>query len=280
MKYLIGATLSLFLFIGLASFSFAQDYQLLQPLPIGTGGTEARTITPTQYISGMFMLIIGIAGVLAVIMIIVGGIKYMTTDAMGAKSDAKKTIQNAIFGLLLALGAWIILYSIGGDRLTNFTISLDAIPAASTTPPIQREPWPDDSALRRALLQNGITVQRTTSCLWVGQTACTSLSDIGGTVIAGLGTLRANCPTCMIVINGGTEYWLHGNGSRVLADNPTDHRPGGGAVDLDNTTTLNRFVLDNGQEITGRNNCSNVGPAYRIGNAIYVNEFNHWHVCY
>ncbi len=276
MKYLLGPVLSLILFAGLASFSFAQDYQLLQPLPIGAGGTEARTITPTQYISGMFMLIIGIAGVLAVIMIIVGGVKYMTTDAMGAKSDAKKTIQNAIFGLLLALGAWIILYSIGGDRLTNFNISLGAIPAAGTPPPGQQDPqaWNDDSAIRSSLASYGISVNRP-NCQTIGQTACTSVWGLSGSIQFLLRDLERLCTNCNITITGGTEYWLHSAN--------TQHRPGGNVVDLRNEPALRVFLQNNpGSRPATGTSCAPGRERYVWGGATFVFEEpsrDHWHVC-
>jgi len=108
------------------------DYTLLQPLPLS--GADQQPVERTNagnYIKGMFMLIIAIAGGLAVITIIFGGIKYMSSDAIGGKSDAKKTIQNAIGGLLLAISAWLILTTIN-PNLKNFDLKLK-----TTSPPAQ-----------------------------------------------------------------------------------------------------------------------------------------------
>ena len=98
------------------------DYELLAPLP---GYVEDIT-TAGPYIEGIFTLIIAVAVGLAVLMIIFGGIKYMSTDAIGGKSDAKSTIQNALWGLLLAISAWLILNTINPD-LVNFNLNPEPI---------------------------------------------------------------------------------------------------------------------------------------------------------
>src|SRR3989344_6438365 len=90
----------------------ATEYELLAPLPIGPGGVSSETVTFASYIPGIFNLVIGIAGVLAIVMIIYGGIQYMSTDAFQGKSDAKNTISNAIWGLILTISAWLILYTV------------------------------------------------------------------------------------------------------------------------------------------------------------------------
>lgn len=45
------------------------------------------------------------------------GIQYMTSDFISSKEEAKNSITNVIFGLLLALGAWLILNTINPDLL-------------------------------------------------------------------------------------------------------------------------------------------------------------------
>ena len=97
-------------------------YELLAPLPGYVPTTDGKT-TAAPYIKGIFVLIIAVAGGLAVIKIIFGGIKYMSTDAFEGKSDAKTTIQNAIWGLLLALSAWLILYTVN-PKLIEFDLSI------------------------------------------------------------------------------------------------------------------------------------------------------------
>jgi hypothetical protein len=83
-------------------------YILLEPLP---------TLTTSQpdlatYLEGIYVLTIGFAGILAVFMIIVGGVEYIFSELPSGKSDAKGRIAGAVGGLLLALLAWVILNTI------------------------------------------------------------------------------------------------------------------------------------------------------------------------
>lgn len=126
-------------------FAQATDYELLQSLPgITKPGSETVT-TFTSYLPGIFNLVIGIAAVLAVVMIIYGGIQYMSTDAFQGKNDAKDTIWNAILGLTLAIAAWVILFTIYPDTeknpFVNFNLAIDKL----AVPGMQR---PDLIALK------------------------------------------------------------------------------------------------------------------------------------
>ena len=91
-------------------------YKLLAP--IGTF-TSAGCYTLTQYLNGIFVTVIGIAGILAVVMIVICGIRLMTSASAGGKSEAKSCITNAIFGVLIAIGAWILLNTVNPQLLRN-----------------------------------------------------------------------------------------------------------------------------------------------------------------
>jgi hypothetical protein len=107
------------------------SYTLLEPLPLGGDLTQAsKTVDLGTYIPALVKLIIGIAGALAVLRIVMGGITYMTSDAFDKKSDAKETINNAIIGLLLAMSAYVILYTIN-PNLVNFNISVNGLKVGS-----------------------------------------------------------------------------------------------------------------------------------------------------
>ncbi|PIR37269.1 MAG: hypothetical protein COV34_03545 [Candidatus Zambryskibacteria bacterium CG10_big_fil_rev_8_21_14_0_10_42_12] len=106
--------------------SFAQEsreYTLLAPLPLGQGGTEVTRTDFAGYINGMYRFVLGVAGILAVIMIIYAGFVYMTTDAFQKKQEGREHIKNAILGLLLAISTWLILNTINPNLLQfNFQI--------------------------------------------------------------------------------------------------------------------------------------------------------------
>lgn len=112
-------------------------YNFLSPLPCtdstpGCVGGKLETFDSTGdgggalggYLNLMLKLFIGICAVLAVVMIVMGGIQYMTSELISSKAEGKKRILNAIFGLLLALGAYTLLYTINPDLLDTKLSSL------------------------------------------------------------------------------------------------------------------------------------------------------------
>jgi len=95
---------------------------LLEPSIVG--GEEK---TPSGYIQAIYKLTIGIAGVLAVLMIVTGGLEYISSAANpNLKASAKTRIWSAIGGLLIALTAYLILNTINPD-LVNFDLQLKKI---------------------------------------------------------------------------------------------------------------------------------------------------------
>jgi len=98
-----------------------------------------------EYLQKIFQIIIGIAGILAVLMIVICGIKYIGSgDNSGARSEAKECIWNAIFGILIAVGAWILLNTINPiiliDRLEITTTPGTSGPAGSKGPQTEADP--------------------------------------------------------------------------------------------------------------------------------------------
>jgi hypothetical protein len=86
-------------------------YQLLEPLP-GVGATIDPSTGFGDYANKLIRLLIGAAGALAVVMIVIGGIQYMSSDAVGEKQSGKETMSNAVIGLGLALVSYLLLYTI------------------------------------------------------------------------------------------------------------------------------------------------------------------------
>ena len=125
---------SFFLFFFL-SFSF------LLPTPlayIGAAGTssyenqekipgKAATSDLVQYLQDIYSFGIAIAGILAVVMISFGAFSYIITSGGNSSKmlDAKDMITEAIFGLVLALVAYLLLFVLNPD-LVNSTITKPA----------------------------------------------------------------------------------------------------------------------------------------------------------
>ncbi len=74
------------------------------------------------FLGQAFQFGLAVAAALAVVMIVWGGVEIMLSESMFKKEDGKKKIQDAIWGLLLALVSWLILFTINPDIL-NFKIT-------------------------------------------------------------------------------------------------------------------------------------------------------------
>jgi hypothetical protein len=121
--------IALVLTLGLASLFFGMHlahaadpnatYTLLSPLPgVGTNGKVDVASGFGSYLNSIIRLVIGLIGVLAVVMLVVGGIQYMVSSGGGEKGGAKERMQNALFGLVLALSAYTILNTINPNLVT------------------------------------------------------------------------------------------------------------------------------------------------------------------
>ena len=140
MQYLISLFFSLFSI----KVAFAAPVIIAAPdatttllAPLGTILQNTSSgVTLTEYLNGIFQISIALAGVLAVIMLVICGIRVMGTGSVSAKSEAKTCITNALLGLLLISGSWIILNTINPTLLSNNTniVSIQQKGTLSTGP--------------------------------------------------------------------------------------------------------------------------------------------------
>jgi hypothetical protein len=105
-------------------------YCLLAPI---SGLSVIHDTDLPNYFNLIYKVGIGLAAVLALIMLFFGGIQYMSTDALSGKTDGKKKMSNALLGLLLALGSYAILNTIN-PKLLNFTFGIDSVDVAYDPP--------------------------------------------------------------------------------------------------------------------------------------------------
>jgi 3D (Asp-Asp-Asp) domain-containing protein len=112
-------TAAIGLFCSAYTASAQTSYTTLAPLP-GVG--ESLSIQGegafVGYLDAAFKLGIGLCTGLAVLMIVLGGVQYASTDAWGRKSEGKERITSAVLGLVIALGSWALLNTLS-DRLVN-----------------------------------------------------------------------------------------------------------------------------------------------------------------
>ena len=63
-----------------------------------------------EIVAWFYYFIIGVAGLAAFVMLVTGGVKYLTSAGNpSAIGDAKDQIKSALLGLLIILGSWLIL---------------------------------------------------------------------------------------------------------------------------------------------------------------------------
>ena len=119
------------------------NYQPLTPLPGVTDNLPTYgvgSVDFTSYVGGWVKLLIGIAAVLAVIMIVIGGVQYMSTDAVSGKSDGREKITSALWGLLLAIVCYLILNTIN-PNLLKFNLNLQNTTGGPPPPPALGTCW-------------------------------------------------------------------------------------------------------------------------------------------
>lgn len=123
----------------------SDTYNLLAPI----GGMDTAPNDMGDYFNKIFLIAIGLCGALAVVMLIIGGIQYMGEDSVFGKTKAKEQITSAVFGLLIALGAYALLNTInpallgrGGINIKSVTISIDS--------ETETEPWTGTAILTQA----------------------------------------------------------------------------------------------------------------------------------
>lgn len=274
------------------------NYTFLAPLPCN--GTEAegcidgqfKTFDPTnatgensnlgRYLNIMLRIFIGICAVLAVIMVVVGGIEYMTSDLMSSKEEGRHRISGAIFGLILALGSWMLLNQINPDLLKTDLSSLknvevevtvnDSVP--QTYDPVTKKykssgytygaSWASTAGGSETSLPAWVTLNNP-QCQTVGQANCTSTRRLPGNY---LNTIHAGCSDCPLVLTGGTESWSHGG-----ASGSTSHGPGSPTVDLRMNDKLTAYIKSGTKE-KSPNRWTKDGISFLYENH---NGIEHWH---
>jgi len=254
------------------AYAQTNEYELLAPLP-GTDDKLKTSVTLSSYVSTIINLIIIIAGVSSVLMIVLGGFKYMSTDSISGKKEGMDKIKNALIGLILVLASYIILNSINPKLLDfNLNIKPAEITTRAVTPgiPMTPEQIAESNAIRASLLGNDNDGVNTYAgpCTEGQTTGCVNLNGLADTTQNGLASLNETC-SCNVIITGGTESGhssVHSTGIAV------DLRLDGGLTNYIETNKI------------GNPQQTDLGPKYTLNidgkNVTFLKESNHWHVVY
>jgi cell wall-associated NlpC family hydrolase len=98
------------------------------PLSQGLPGFDTgEEIGFAQFLAIIFNILLIAAGILAFVMLIIGAFQYMSIDSISGKEGGKEKMLNALLGLLLALGAWVILNTINPQLTTNLGLQIDGV---------------------------------------------------------------------------------------------------------------------------------------------------------
>ncbi len=108
---------------------------------IGIPGLGGGDLNFSDYINALYALSISVGALIAVIKIIIAGMKYMLSDIVTNKSKAIAEIQGAILGLIIVISAVLVLQVIN-PNITEFNTEITtnqatpkAGPAGGDAPP-------------------------------------------------------------------------------------------------------------------------------------------------
>jgi hypothetical protein len=143
----------------LPALAFAQTDMTFQEIPFLSG---AGATTTEGYLTALYRVAIAAAAIIAVLRIILAGVKYMFSEIITSKKEAVEDIKGALLGLLIILGAVTILNTIN-PALTKIDIlsRLDRTEAVEgrageehvTTTPVTVDPSNPDVDNRRAAIE-------------------------------------------------------------------------------------------------------------------------------
>lgn len=107
-------------------------YVPLEPLPFlpNKYGPESGSIG--NYIGQGFKLLIGAGAVIAVAIIVLGALTYMFSDVAGNKKNALERIRNGMWGVVILLSSYLILFTINPELVT-FNLNLTPANNYNTT---------------------------------------------------------------------------------------------------------------------------------------------------
>ena len=259
----------------------------------GTGPPEGPTCNvggpcgfcdALKVVKNIITFLFEIAIPIAVVMIVYGAIRMMLAGGSSENvSASRKIMTNAFMGLVIALGAWIIVNTIlhilspGGVNLPWNQINCEAARVQTIPPPpgggILPPPPPqagafNEQAARAELSGAGITVNKSPCPPGVPfqQVAggCTSLEGIRASTIRSAVDLKNDC-ACSVIVTGGTELG-HAGGSESHAS--------GAKLDFQRNSALDNFIETHYQYVGLR---SDGARLYRTPNgAVFAKEHDHW----
>ncbi|MBU6141791.1 hypothetical protein KGO95_01560 [Patescibacteria group bacterium] len=175
--------------------SYAVKYTIpCQPTAGGTCPAESNS-SPAAYIVRLYQFGLMIVGLLAFGAIVYGALKYiLSAGNMADQSDAKDQITQALWGVVLLLGAYTLLYtinprlvSLSNPEIVPLNVSALQSPSGNGTPgsQIPTAAGPGGDPLCKLYVNSGININLSTSAGNLGGTPqgciqCVSNASVSG----------------------------------------------------------------------------------------------------
>lgn len=237
-----------------------------------TGGQNVSNFG--DYLKRVYEIGITITITLAVLYLVIGGFGYITSSAsLTKKEDSKNMINNALFGLVLALLSYVILNTIS-PQFTQFSLNISEVGKEFNKTPEKtasgdgslfslpdRELTQRELALREELVKAGIGINYG-SCPPNRTIGCTDVGGLPLEIVGSLKGLMDSCGAgCDVVITGGSEggHKTHGEGRPV--------------VDLRKGSFLTDYIVRNSKTVTE----TSKGKLYVVDGVKYLDEGDHFH---
>ncbi len=118
-------------------------YNLLAPIGDFTKLDSSDNIG--SYFNIILKMAIGLCAVLAVVMIVIGGIQYMGNESIFGKTEAKGRIFKSILGLLIAIGSYALLNTINPALLGTNGLNISQV-SAEIDEETESTPWEGSSS--------------------------------------------------------------------------------------------------------------------------------------
>ena|SRR3990167_9996982 len=112
----VANVISIFLVFALALVPLLAGAQFRTP----SGGPVGNVSNVTDLIMRFIQILLAVAGLIAVIFLIIGGFRYITAGGNEETAEsAKKTVTNAIIGIVIVILAFVIVRVISNALITQ-----------------------------------------------------------------------------------------------------------------------------------------------------------------
>lgn len=90
-------------------------------------GTTPDIITPAQYVRYLYLFVMGFVGIAGLVTLVIWGTVWTASGVVDKKAAAMEGIKNTLYGIGIALSAYILLYTINPDLTIIKTPTLQKI---------------------------------------------------------------------------------------------------------------------------------------------------------